>query len=98
MRAIILIASLTLASVAAHADQLAAANAAVDFDQASALAAHARFEAGHIPNPGCVSCESAWPSQKATQLALQLSMCQSNYPASPEYAQACSAWWRTVLQ
>lgn len=96
MRALILLA-LILPAVA-MADPVKAANAALDWDQASALAARARIEASNLPIPGCAACAAAWPAQKAAGLALQVSICEAGYPTSPEYSQACTAWWRTVFQ
>ena len=96
MRAIIL--SICLLPAVAMADQTTtAANAALDFDQASALQARAKFAAAGLPLP-CAGCAAAFEVQKAASLALQISICETGYPTSPDYAQACIAWWKTVLQ
>lgn len=96
MRAIIL-STLLILPLCASADQTTAANAALDYDMASALQARAKFSAAGLPLP-CMGCAAAWPAQKAALLALQVSICESSYASSPEYASACVAWWKTVFQ
>lgn len=96
MRLILIILLLSTPALAI-ADPLSAAHAAIDYDQPSALAARAKFAAAGLPLP-CMACEAAWPAQKAALMAVQVSICEASYASSPEYSQACSAWWRTVLQ